>query len=57
MSIIRDCYYTQAYGCWFCLHIGSTALLFGSGANGSGPRLEICTPARWFRWSWGYRKK
>lgn len=54
MSVIRDCDYTQAYGCRLCIHIGSTAYLFGSGVKGRGPRIEICTPRNWFRFSWGY---
>jgi hypothetical protein len=49
--------YTQAYGVWFCLHIGSVAIFFGRGIKGRGPRLELCTPWRWFRWSRGYRDK
>lgn len=57
MEIKRDVYSLQAYGCRFCLHIGSIALLFGRMENGRGPRVEICTPARWFRWSWGYVDK
>jgi hypothetical protein len=48
---------TQAYGCWFCLHIFSTAIYFGSGVKGRGPRLELFTPLHRFRWSSGYRGK
>ncbi len=47
--------YTQAYGVRFCLHVGGVALYFGSGVRGRGPRLELCTPYHWFRWSKGYR--
>jgi hypothetical protein len=49
--------YLQAYGVRFCLHVWTVAILFGSGVKGSGPRLEVCTPSRWFRWSSGYRDK
>ena len=47
--------YTASYGCWFCLHVGSVAVYFGRDIKGSGPRLEIMTPRRWFRWSKGHR--
>ena len=47
--------YTQAYGVLLCVHIGQYALYFGSGVKGRGPRIEICTPMRWFRYSRGYR--
>jgi len=59
VEIRRGVHSTQAYGCWFCLHVGAMAIYFGSGLRGRGPRLEICTPARWFRWSRGFldRKK
>lgn len=56
MEIIRDTAFTQGHGCRFCLHVGSIAILIGSVTDGRGPRLEICTPMRWFRWSKGYRK-
>lgn len=56
MLVKRGVAYTQAYGCRFCLHVGGTAVFFGSRTDGSGPRLEICTPYRWFRWSRGYTK-
>lgn len=55
-QVIRDVEYTQAYGCRFCLQIGSTAYLFGTVIGGRGPRLELFTPLRWFRWSKGYRE-
>ncbi len=54
MHTIKDCLYTQAHGCRFCIQIGSTAYLFGSKKGGRGPRLEICTGYHWFRWSRGY---
>lgn len=57
IQIIRDVAYTQAFGCRFCLHVGSIAVLFGTVSNGRGPRLEIMTPYRWFRWSRGYRRE
>lgn len=53
-SIQSNVAYTQAYGVLFCLHIGSIALMFGRRKNGRGPRLELFTPNRWFRWSSGY---
>lgn len=56
MQIIRDVAYTQAFGCRFCLQLGSTAYLFGKVNNGRGPRLELFTPRHFFRWSRGYRK-
>ncbi len=52
MEIRTNVAYTQAYGCRFCLHVGSVALYFGR-RRGYGTRLEICTPCRWFRWSKG----
>jgi hypothetical protein len=54
LRIVRDVAYTQAFGCCFCLHVGSVALFFGRKRDGRGPRLELFTPCRWFRWSWGY---
>lgn len=55
IQIRHNVEYTQAYGCRFCLHIGATAIYFGSGVKGAGPRLEICTPLHWFRWSRGFK--
>ena len=46
--------YTQAYGCKFCLHVGSLAVFFGTKNNGAGPRLELFTQLHWFSWSKGY---
>lgn len=57
MTVIRDVEYLTAYGCRFCLHLFSTAYLFGSGVKGRGPRLEICTPRHWFRFSPGFQDK
>jgi hypothetical protein len=54
ISIDTGCFYTQAHGCRFCLHVGTLAIYFGRVKNGRGPRLEILTPKRWFRWSPGY---
>lgn len=54
LSVDSGVYYTQAHGCRFCLHIGTIALYFGRRRNGRGPRLELFTPKRWFRWSPGY---
>lgn len=53
IEIKRNVAFTQAKGCRFCLHVGSIALFFGEKANGSGPRLELFTPSRWYRWSRG----
>jgi hypothetical protein len=39
--------YTQAAGCFFCLHVGSVAIYFGS--SGPGHRLELFTPEQRFR--------
>lgn len=55
--IKRDVAYTMAYGCRFCLHIGTVAIYFGSGVQGRGPRLEVLTPQHWFRWSGGFKDK
>lgn len=52
MHVQKDVEYTQAYGCRFCLHVGSTAYLFGR-KKGSPVRLEIMTPRHWFRLSLG----
>jgi hypothetical protein len=57
MTIIRDVEYTQAYGCRFCLQIGTVAFCFGSGVKGRGPRIELLTPRHRFRYSKGYRDK
>ncbi len=54
ISVDTGCVYTQAHGCRFCLHIWTIALYFGRKLNSRGPRLEIVTPKRWFRWSPGY---
>ena len=51
IEVRRDVVVTQAYGCRFCLHVGGTAFFFGFVRGGRGPRLEICTPLHWFRWS------
>lgn len=55
IQVIRNVASTQAYGCKFCLHIGGTALMFGSVSGGRGPRLEILTQLHWFRYSKGFR--
>lgn len=55
ITIETDVAYLMAYGCRFCLHVGTVAILFGSGVNGRGPRLEVCTPRHWLRWSRGFR--
>lgn len=52
MTIKRNVEYTQAYGCQFCLHIGSIAFMFGK-RDGSGRRLELFTPRHCFRYSSG----
>lgn len=54
IHVITNVTYTQAYGAWFCIHVASIAFLIGRGIKGSGPRIEICTPLRWFRYSPGY---
>lgn len=55
IEVRRNTAYTQAFGCRFCLHIGSLAIFFGRMKDGRGPRLELFTPWHWFRWSQGYR--
>ncbi len=54
MRIVTNVAYLQAYGCKLCIHIGSIAFLFGKKEKGRGPRIEICTPFHWFRYSRGY---
>ncbi len=54
MQILTNVAYLQAYGCRLCIHIGSTAFLFGKKEKGRGPRIEIWTPYHWFRYSRGY---
>lgn len=56
LSFETNCMYTQAHGCRFCLHVGSVAVYFGTLKDGRGPRIEILTPKRWFRYSPGYRQ-
>jgi hypothetical protein len=57
IEVRRNVAYTQGYGCRFCLHVGSVAFFFGRVRGGAGPRLEVLTPRRWFRWSSGYRDR
>lgn len=54
LVIIRNAMSAQCHGVRFALHIGSTVYGLGRKKNGSGPRLELCTPLRWFRLSRGY---
>jgi hypothetical protein len=54
INVSRNIAVTQAKGCRFCLHIGSTVFYIGSCA-GTGPRLELATPFYWFRYSKGVR--
>jgi hypothetical protein len=54
LTVDTGCVYTQAHGCRFCLHVGTLAFYFGRRLDGRGPRLELLTPKRWFRWSPGY---
>lgn len=51
VTIQRDVAYTQGKNCRFCLHVFSVAFYFGR--SGNGPRLEIFTPMRKFRWTPG----
>ena len=57
IEIKRTVITPNAYGCWFCLHIFSTAIFVGSGMKGRGPRLEIWTQSHTWRWSKGYKDK
>lgn len=40
--------YTQGYGCWLCLHVGSTVFYVGR-REGDSLRLELFTPLERFR--------
>lgn len=51
MIILRNTSYIQAHNCHLCLHIGTTAYIFGNRKGGSGLRLEIFTPDHKFRLS------
>lgn len=51
LHIKRDVLYTQAYGCWLCLHVGSTAVFIGR-RKGNAVRLELFTPLHKWRLSW-----
>jgi len=55
MHMKTDVLYTQAGNCQLCIQIGSTAFYFGK-RKGVGRRLELFTPRRLFRWSWGKAK-
>ena len=48
MRIKRGISYTQAKRCRWCLHIGRTAYLFGTGI-GKGAVLEVGTPRKLWR--------
>lgn len=50
ICIKRDVMYTQAYGCWLCLHVGATAIFLGR-REGNGARLELFTPLHRIRLS------
>jgi len=49
MAIKRNVMYTQAKGCWFCLHVGDIAIYVGRALHGR--RLEFLTSFHRFRWS------
>lgn len=51
VHIKRDVMYTQAYGCWLCLQVGSTAIFLGR-RDGYALRLELFTPLHKWRLSW-----
>ena len=51
IHVKRDVLYTQAFGCWFCLQLGSTAIYVGR-RNGYAIRLEAFTPLHRWRLSW-----
>ena len=45
MTIYRDIEYIQAANCHLCLHIGTTAYIWGRRAGkGCGLRIELFTP-------------
>lgn len=50
IEIDRNCSYVQAANCLLCIHVGGTAIFFGTGAGGFGARLELFTDGRKFRW-------
>jgi hypothetical protein len=54
IEIQRDVYSTQAKNARFCLHIGNTAVLFGT-RPGFAARLELFTHFHRFRFSWGVK--
>jgi hypothetical protein len=50
MKILRNTAYIQAANCHFCLHIGTTAYIFGNrNGKGYGMRIELFTPEHIFR--------
>lgn len=51
VHVKRDVLSTQAFGCWLCLHVGSTAIYFGR-RDGYAVRLELFTPLHKWRLSW-----
>ena len=48
VTVYRDTAYLQAANCLLCVHVGTTAWVFGWLLGGYGARLEIATPLRWF---------
>lgn len=54
-QIVTNVLSTQAYGCQFCLHIGSVALMFGR-RDCHARRLELFTPLHRFRYSSGKKR-
>lgn len=49
IEIDRNVEYAQAANCLLCVHVGCTAIFFGTGAGGYGARLELFTPFQRFR--------
>lgn len=50
ITIKTNVEYTQAGGCYLCLHVGSVAVFFGR-RDKPGRRLELLTPPHGFRYS------
>ena len=47
-EIRRNVEFTQAWGCWLALHVGTTVMFIGH-RNGSSLRIELLTPLHAFR--------
>ena len=52
MKIDKGIYYTQAYNCWGCIHVGMRVIYIGR-KKGYGWRLELFTRYHKFRFSRG----